>query len=89
MVASVLDLRTKMNDIMKALERNEKVTLTRRGKRFAVIVPDSLMKVENNLALKDIEESPCFGMWVDREDMADPVAYVENLRKGRFDNDAL
>ena len=88
MVASVLDLRSKMSDIMKALERNEKVTLTRRGKRFAVIVPDSLMKKENSLTLQDIEDSPCFGMWADREDMADPVAYVENLRKGRFE-DAL
>ena len=85
MVASVLDLRTKMNDIMKALDRNEKVTLTRRGKRFAVIVPDSLVQTEN---CPNIEDSPCFGMWADREDMADPVAYVENLRKGRFD-DAL
>ena len=37
MIASILDLCTKMNDIMKALDRNEKVTLPRCGKCFAVI----------------------------------------------------
>ena len=82
MVASVLDLRTKMKDIMQALDRNGKVTLTRRGKRFAVIVPYELTQ-ETDLK---VEDSPCFGMWADREDMADPVAYVENLRKGRFED---
>ena len=81
MVASILDLRTKMKDILSALDRNEKVTLTRRGKRFAVIVPYELTR-ETDLK---VEDSPCFGMWADREDMANPVEYVENLRKGRFD----
>lgn len=83
MVASILDLRGKMKDILSALDRNEKVTLTRRGKRFAVIVPDGLTKSEESF---NIEDNPCFGMWADREDMADPVEYVENLRKGRFDD---
>ena len=27
---------------------------------------------------------PLFGMWKDREDMKDPVAYVQNLRKPRY-----
>ena len=83
MVASILDLRGKMKDILSALDRNEKVTLTRRGKRFAVIVPDGLTNPAPKLKP---EEVPGFGMWADREDMADPVEYVENLRKGRFDD---
>ena len=82
MVASFLDLRTKMKDILYALNRNEKVTLTRRGKKIAVIVPYELTQ-ETDLR---VEDSPCFGMWADREDMADPVEYVENLRKGRFED---
>ncbi len=82
MIASVLDLRRKMREIVYALEHNEKVTLTRRGKKLAVIVPYELTR-ETDLK---VEDSPCFGMWADREDMADPVAYVENLRKGRFDD---
>ena len=82
MVASVLDLRRKMREIVYALEHNEKVTLTRRGKRFAVIVPYELTQ-ETDLK---VEDSPCFGMWADREDMADPVEYVEKIRKGRFED---
>ena len=83
MVASVLDLRTKMKDIMQALDRNEKVTLTRRGKRFAVIVPYELTLATPSMKPEDI---PGFGMWADREDMADPVEYVEKMRKGRFED---
>ena len=82
MVASVLDLRRKMREVMNALEHNEKVTLTRRGKKIAVIVPYELTQ-ETELK---VEDSPCFGMWADREDMADPVEYVEKMRKGRFED---
>ena len=82
MVASVLDLRRKMREIVYALEHNEKVTLTRRGKKLAVIVPYELTQ-ETDLK---VEDSPCFGMWADREDMADPVEYVEKMRKGRFED---
>lgn len=30
------------------------------------------------------EHSPLFGMWRDREDMADVAAYVRRIRAGRF-----
>jgi len=39
MKASVVDLRYKMNDILKALERNEEVTVLYHGKVKGVIVP--------------------------------------------------
>ena len=31
------------------------------------------------------EEPSAFGMWKDREEMADIDAWVRNLRRGRFD----
>jgi hypothetical protein len=32
-------------------------------------------------------DDPLFGMWRDREDMADVAAYVRRLRASRFDDD--
>ena len=79
MKASVLDFRRKMTDIMSAIDRHEHVILTYRGHRRAVIIPlddegQSNVKVADLLA---------FGMWAGRDDMVNPVEYVEKLRKIR------
>ncbi|MDD6338126.1 MAG: prevent-host-death family protein [Lentisphaeria bacterium] len=79
MEASVLDLRKKMRKVMSAIDRREQVTLTYRGKRRAVIVP----LPESRKKQVRVADLPAFGMWAGRDDMADPVAYVENLRKPR------
>ena len=79
MEASVLDLRKKMKKVMSAVERHEYVTLTHRGKRRAVIVPWSEMQ-KSKVKTSDL---PAFGMWAGRDDIADPVAYVEEIRKPR------
>ena len=34
-----------------------------------------------------VTDDPLFGMWRDREDMADVAAYVRNLRVSRFNDD--
>jgi hypothetical protein len=34
-----------------------------------------------------VTDDPLFGMWRDREDMADVAGYVRKLRASRFDND--
>ncbi len=39
MKATVVDLRYKMNDVLKALDRNKKVTVLYRGKVKGVLVP--------------------------------------------------
>jgi len=77
--ASVLDLRKKMKKVMSAVDRHEHVTLTHRGKRRAVIVPWSEFQKPKVKA----SDLPAFGMWADRDDMADPVAYVREIRKPR------
>ena len=51
MQASVMDLRKKMGDIIRALDRNESVTLLYRGKKKGVIHPHrdtSVRKVEEH-----------------------------------------
>ena len=79
MKATVLDMRRNPKKILDAIARNETVTLSHRGKPFARIEP--IEKPERRSAA----EHPAFGMWADRTDLADPSAYVRELRKGRFD----
>ena len=78
MDASIVDLRYKTKDILKAIDRGETVTVFYRGKKKAKIVPIASGNP------KDLTSLPAFGMWKDREDMKDPSAYVRNLRKSRF-----
>jgi antitoxin (DNA-binding transcriptional repressor) of toxin-antitoxin stability system len=79
MRASILDLRRRMRDVLKALQRNERVSLTHRGKVIGMIQPASNGKTGK----KDICDHPAFGMWADREDMKDPSAWVRKLRRKR------
>ena len=80
MEATVLDLRKKMKDVLNAIDRNERVILTHRGRPKAWIIPVAEKK---HHAVK-IEDLPAFGMWADREEMKSPSEFVEELRQGRF-----
>ncbi len=77
MEASVLDLRKKMSEVMSAIDRHERVTLTHRGRRRAIIVP-----IQEKKKVK-VADLAAFGMWADRDDMKNPVAHVEKLREQR------
>ena len=79
MEASVLDLRKKMREVMSAIDRHERVTLTHRGRRRAVIVPIA----KTGKRKVKVSDLPAFGMWARRTDQSDPVAYVEQIRKPR------
>lgn len=79
MKATVLDLRRSMPEILRALERNEPVTLIHRGKPKGVIYPAAESRNKTLL----ITEHPAFGMWKNRKDMTDAGEYVRNSRKGR------
>lgn len=80
MKASVLDLRKKMKNIINAIDRNEIVTLTYRGKEKAKIYPVSVRKEKNY----NVFEDPAFGMWKKRKDMKDPIKYIKKRRKSRY-----
>ena len=79
MKASILDLRRKMRDILKALDQNESVTILYRGKEKGVIYPVGNKK--NNPS--SVSEHNAFGMWKDRKDLEDVENVIDNLRKGR------
>ncbi|HDP35147.1 MAG TPA: type II toxin-antitoxin system prevent-host-death family antitoxin [Candidatus Hydrogenedentes bacterium] len=79
MEATILDMRRNPKKILEAIERNEVVTLTRRGKSVARIEPIGNSKRSRAAAHE------AFGMWANRDDMANPSAYVREMRKGRFD----
>jgi len=79
MNATILDLRRHMKDVLAALDRNEPVMLTYRGKNRAVLVPCS-----GKASGKSVAAHPAFGIWAKRKDLANVSAYVRNLRRERF-----
>jgi antitoxin (DNA-binding transcriptional repressor) of toxin-antitoxin stability system len=82
MKASIVDLHYHMKDVLRAIDRGETVTVLYRGKEKARLVPLNGTKPEQPVVRT--QDTPFFGMWADREDMADPAAYVRKLREPRF-----
>ena len=78
MKATVVDLRYKMNDVLKALDRNEKVTVLYRGKIKGVLVPAGEKK-----ELK-IKEHPFIGML--SQDTKTVEETMKELRRPRYDD---
>ncbi len=79
MIATVVDLRYKMNDVLKALDRNEKVTVLYRGKVKGILTPS---KRKQHLKITD---HPFFGM--SSQDVGKSVSdKLNDLRKPRYDN---
>lgn len=78
MKATILDLRRRMADVLRAIDRGESVTVLYRGKEKAVLVPAEAKPAVSAAA------HPAFGMWADRDDMEDVAAHVRSLRKRRF-----
>ncbi len=77
MKASIVDLRYKTTDILKALDRNESVTVLYHGKVKGVIKPvreKSIFKVKDH---------PFFAMHKDGEQTV--LEELDNLRKPRYD----
>lgn len=81
MELSFVELRRNPKRILEALARHEEITLTRRGKSVARILP--LQEDESKMK---VEEHPAFGMWSEREDLSDPAEYVRKLREPRYDD---
>jgi antitoxin (DNA-binding transcriptional repressor) of toxin-antitoxin stability system len=78
MKASVVDLRYKMNDVLKALDRGEKVTLLYHGKIKGTIVP----VISNQMT--SVAEHPFFNMA--GEESADVSQEMDALRGSRFND---
>lgn len=79
MKASIVDLRYKMKDVLKALDRNEEVKILYHGKLKGVIVPR-----HDRSETTSVKSHPFFGMLKDSDlSVAETVA---ELRKGRYDD---
>jgi antitoxin (DNA-binding transcriptional repressor) of toxin-antitoxin stability system len=83
MEASFVDLRKKSSEVIRALHRNEPVTVLYRGRPAAVMQPITAQAGKPEIKAAD---HPAFGLWADRDDMTDVAAHVRDLRKGRFND---
>jgi len=79
MKATVVDLRYKMNDILKALDRNEEVTVLYHGKAKGIIIP------AKGQVLKKIKDHPFFGMSA-KNIQKSVLDELNDLRKSRYND---
>jgi hypothetical protein len=75
MKATVVDLRYRMNDVLKALDRNEDVSILCHGKTKGVLSARPTRKIGK------VTEHPFFNMARRKGSVADEV---ERLRGGRY-----
>lgn len=78
MKASVVDLRYNMKDILKALDRNEKVTILYHGKIKGTIMPNT------NPKIKKVKTHPFFSMLKDEKTSV--VDKIQGLRGARYND---
>ena len=79
MKVTVIDLRYKMNDVLKALDRSEKVTVLFHGKVKGIIVP------VNRKEQDKIMDHPFFGMLSGENDKT-TLDIVNDLREPRYND---
>ncbi len=80
MKATIVDLRYKMNDVLKALDRNEKVTIFYRGKVKGFLIPSEKQKKNQK-----ISEHPFFGVFSKDKDNS-VLDELNSLRGSRYDD---
>ena len=81
MNVTMLDFRTRMSEIQKAVSRRERVTVSAHGRPWAVIVAWQDAKAQ----MPSARDCAAAGRWADRDDMGDPAEWVRTRRaKRRF-----
>lgn len=81
MKASFVDLRKKSAEMIRALQRNESVTILYRGSPCAIMQP----LAGNAKSAPSAKQHAAFGLWKDHAELNPVARHVRNLRKGRFD----
>jgi hypothetical protein len=81
MKATMVDLKYKMGDVLKALDRNETVTILYRGKVKGILTPAD----KHRNTLKKISEHPFFGMSAS-ETSRSVTEELDTLREFRYDD---
>lgn len=79
MKASIVDLRYRMKEILKALKRNEKVTILYHGKVAGTIVPPQKQKPRMKAS-----EHPFFGISKEKITQKDVDRIMDELRGDRY-----
>jgi len=78
MKATVVDLRYKMNEVLKALDRREKVTILYHGKIKGMIIPAGPKKAMN------VKDHPFFKMA--EKETKSVTQQMDELRGSRFND---
>lgn len=67
-------------------ERGDSVVISRYGKPCLILSKFTPDKVEEKPIKKQVrcEDTPAFGMWAGREDMANPREWIEKMRDERM-----
>ena len=79
MKASVVEMRTRMKEILQALRRRESVDILYHGRVAGTIIPTNSEKAEKNL-----KAHPFFGMFKDRYKNQSVDEIMNDLRGGRY-----
>lgn len=80
MKVSFVELRKKSSEIVRALDRNERITVFYRGRAKAILEPIA----GNESCATRTAQHAAFGLWRDRNDYEDAAAHVRALREIRF-----
>lgn len=72
-----MDLRYRTKEVLRALEANEEITLTHRGKEKGRIVP----AVKGRSSRQDISQHEAIGMWANQKESVPEM--ITRIRKPR------
>ena len=81
MDASIVDLRYKMNDVLKALDRNEEVRIFLRGKLKGRIIGIGKSEKDGNVKKMSVADHEFFGML--KDDTTPVEEIIDKLRTER------
>jgi antitoxin (DNA-binding transcriptional repressor) of toxin-antitoxin stability system len=83
MNATIVDLRYRMKDVLRAIDRGETVTVLYRGKVKAALTPISPPSGTLDQDAPKTADQPLFGLWRERDDLKNPASWVRSLRQPR------
>jgi antitoxin (DNA-binding transcriptional repressor) of toxin-antitoxin stability system len=83
MNATIVDLRYRMKDVLRAIDRGETVTVLYRGKAKAALMPITATPGRSGTGAPKTADQPLFGLWSGRDDLADPASWLRSLRQPR------
>lgn len=83
MNATIVDLRYRMKDVLRAIDRGETVTVLYRGKVKAALTPISPPLSTSHEGAPKTADQPLFGLWRERDDLTNPASWIRSLRQPR------